>query len=104
LPLLAYALQQTWQYREGRRLTVAAYRATGGIDGAVARAADALYEELDADGNQAARQVLLRLVSLGEGTADARRRVAVTELIGIADSAEVADTPRPPRCAPCSRT
>ena len=36
LPLLAYALRQTWKNREGRRLTIAAYRATGGIDGAVA--------------------------------------------------------------------
>ena len=50
LPLLAYALQQTWQHREGRRLTVAAYRATGGIDQAVARAADAVYEGLSSDG------------------------------------------------------
>lgn len=32
LPLLAYSLQQTWQHREGRRLTVAAYQATGGIE------------------------------------------------------------------------
>src|SRR5262249_16774393 len=34
LALLSYALQQTWRNREGRRLTVAGYRATGGIDGA----------------------------------------------------------------------
>jgi len=94
LPLLAYALQQTWQHREGRRLTVAAYRATGGIDEAVARAADAVYEGLDADGKQAARQLLLRLVSLGEGTADTRRRVAVTELTGTAESAGSAGTPQ----------
>jgi WD40 repeat protein len=82
LPLLAYALQQTWQHREGRRLTVAAYRATGGIDGAVARAAESVYERFDADGRQAARRMLLRLVSIGEGTADTRRRVTVTELTG----------------------
>ena len=94
LPLLAYALQQTWQHREGRRMTVAAYRATGGIDGAVARAADAVYEGLDADGKQAARQVLLRLVSLGEGTADTRRRVAVTELTAIAEPAGSAALPQ----------
>ena len=92
LPLLAYALQQTWQRREGRRLTLAGYRATGGIDGAVARAADAVYEGLDSDGKQAARQLLLRLVSLGEGTADTRRRVAVTELTGTAEPAASART------------
>ena len=94
LPLLAYALQQTWLHREGRRLTVAAYRATGGIDGAVARAADTVYDGLDADGKQATRQLLLRLVSLGEGTADTRRRVAVTELTGTAEPPESADTPQ----------
>ena len=94
LPLLAYALQQTWQHREGRRLTVAAYRATGGIDGAVARAAEAVYERFDADGRQAARRLLLRLVSLGEGTADTRRRVTVTELTGATELAGPADTPQ----------
>ena len=94
LPLLAYALQQTWQHREGRRLTVAAYRATGGIDGAVARAAEAVYERFDADGRQAARRLLLRLVSLGEGTADTRRRVTVTELTGTTEPAGPADTPQ----------
>ena len=92
LPLLAYALQQTWQHRDGRRLTVASYRATGGIDGAVARAAEAVYERFDADGTQAARLLLLRLVSLGEGTADTRRRVAVTELTGTPEI-EGPDTP-----------
>ena len=72
LPLLAYALQQTWQHREDQRLTLAAYRATGGIDGAVARAAESVYEGLEADGRQATRRILLRLVSLGEGTVDTR--------------------------------
>jgi WD40 repeat protein len=80
LPLLAYALQQTWQHLEGRRLTVAAYRATGGIDQAVARAADAVYEGLDSQAEQVARRLLLRLVNLGEGTADTRRRATVAEL------------------------
>ena len=36
LPLMAHALEQTWQRREGRTLTLAGYRDTGGIDGAVA--------------------------------------------------------------------
>jgi WD40 repeat protein len=94
LPLLAYALQQTWQYREGRRLTVAGYRATGGIDGAVAYAADAVYDRLDADGRQAARRLLLLLVSLGEGTADTRRRVTMGELTGPADLTTPAATSR----------
>jgi WD40 repeat protein len=88
LPLLAYALQQTWQQREGRRLTIAAYRATGGIDGAVARAAEAVYAGLDADTRLAARRLLLRMVSLGEGTADTRRPATVAELTGATTLSE----------------
>jgi WD40 repeat protein len=94
LPLLAYALRQTWQHREGRRLTVAAYRATGGIDQAVARAADAVYEGLDSDGKQVARRLLLRLVSPGENIADTRRRVTVTELTGATELPGPGDIPR----------
>jgi len=94
LPLLACALHQTWQHREGRRLTVASYRATGGIDGAVASAAEAVYEGLGGEGKQAARRLLLRLVSLGEGTADTRRRVTVTELTGTTGPTTPADTPQ----------
>ena len=41
LPLLSHALRQTWERREGRTLTVAGYRATGGIRGAVAQSAEA---------------------------------------------------------------
>ncbi len=82
LPLLAYALAQTWAHREGRRLTIAAYRATGGIDGAVAHAAEAVYQKFSAADKKAAQRLLLRLVSLGEGTMDTRRRVTMTELTG----------------------
>jgi len=85
LALLSYALQQTWHNREGRRLTVAGYRATGGIDRAVAQAADNLYDRLDPAGRDALRRVLLRLVTLGEGTPDTRRRVELAELTGSED-------------------
>ena len=94
LPLLAYALQQTWQHREGRRLTVTAYRAAGGIDEALARAAEAVYETFDADGRQAARRLLLRLVKPGKDTPVIRRRVTVTELIGTTEQGGPADTPQ----------
>jgi WD40 repeat protein len=92
LALLSYALQQTWRNREGRRLTVAGYRATGGIDSAVALAADTVYDSLDADGRQVLQRVMLRLVALGEGTPDTRRRVSLSELIGADDSAAAALT------------
>ena len=88
--MLAYALQQTWQHREGHRLTVAAYQATGGIARAVAHDAEAVYERFDADGRQVARRLLLRLVSPGrEDTPYTRRRVTTTELIGTTEPARL---------------
>ena len=93
LALLSYALQQTWHKREARHLTVAGYLATGGIDGAVARAADKVYHELDTAGQDTLQRVLLRLVALGEeGTPDSRRRVTLAELTDSNGSARATST------------
>ena len=62
LPLLSHALRQTWERREGRTLTVAGYRATGGIRGAVAQSAEAVYERVAAEQRPLLRDLLLRLV------------------------------------------
>ena len=91
LPLLSYALQQTWFKQEGRHLSVAGYLATGGINGAVAQAAGKVYtevgEELGTAGQDAMQLVLLRLVALGEeGNPDSRRRVTLNELTDSSDS------------------
>jgi len=81
LPLVAHALVETWIRREGDRLTIAGYEGTGGVTGAIARSADALYEErFDEAAQSAARRLFLRLVTPGEATPDTRRRVAVEEL------------------------
>ncbi|MGH9248584.1 MAG: BTAD domain-containing putative transcriptional regulator, partial [Acidimicrobiales bacterium] len=66
LPLLSHALAETWARREGRVLTVAGYRDTGGVQGAVARTAERLYETLPADQQATTRAVLLRLVEVGD--------------------------------------
>src|SRR5580704_1819871 len=81
LPLLAYALRATWQRRSGNRLTVAGYEATGGIGGAIAKAAEDVYTGLDASGQRTAQQLFLALVQVGssepagEGIPDTRRRL-----------------------------
>lgn len=80
LPLLQYALTELFERRQAVMLTLDAYRASGGISGALARRADELYDDLEPDGQAAARQLFLRLVTLGEGTEDTRRRVLQTEL------------------------
>jgi WD40 repeat protein len=48
--------------------------------GALGRRADEIYTRLDLAGQEAARQLFLRLITLGEGTEDTRRRVLRTKL------------------------
>ncbi|MCI3274733.1 nSTAND1 domain-containing NTPase [Streptomyces cylindrosporus] len=74
LPLLSHALLATWQRRKGVRLTLAGYRAAGGIQGAVAATAERAWSGLDPAARTAARLLLLRLVRLGEDTQATRRR------------------------------
>ncbi|GAA0247176.1 hypothetical protein GCM10010492_53500 [Saccharothrix mutabilis subsp. mutabilis] len=80
LPLLSHALLETWRQRRGDVLGVAGYEATGGVAGAVARTAETLYDRFDDEQRDTARQVLVRLVSFGEGIEDTRRRVPRAEL------------------------
>jgi WD40 repeat protein len=81
LPLLQYALTELFEHREGDTLALEAYRASGGVRGALARRAEALYAGLDPAGQELGRQLFLRLVTLGEGVEDTRRRVLRTELM-----------------------
>jgi WD40 repeat protein len=81
LPLLAHALRATWQQRHGATLTVDGYRATGGIDHAIAETADRVYARLDQAGQRAAKMMFLRLVKIGPTAAgDARCPVARADL------------------------
>ncbi|GID51405.1 hypothetical protein Aca07nite_86800 [Actinoplanes capillaceus] len=74
LPLLAHALRATWDRREGIRLTVAAYRATGGIRHAIAETAERIYLDLPPDDRDRLRDALLALVTVtGDGAAVRRR-------------------------------
>ncbi|MEU0332168.1 hypothetical protein [Streptomyces sp. NPDC006193] len=74
LPLLSHALLATWQRRKAGKLTLAGYRAAGGIQGAVAATAERAWSALDPAARTAARLLLLRLVRLGEDTQTTRRR------------------------------
>ncbi|MGW6867095.1 nSTAND1 domain-containing NTPase [Streptomyces sp. NPDC054912] len=87
LPLLSHALLVTWGARSGRTLTVAGYEATGGLRGAVARTAEDVFTGLDQAGKDAARRVLLRLVQIGDGDVETRRRVEPDRLLaGLRDA------------------
>lgn len=85
LPLLQYALVQLFERRVGRTLTLSAYQELGGVTGAVAQRADEIYEQLSDTQKRGVRQLFLRLVTLGEGTEDTRRRVRQFELDMIDD-------------------
>jgi len=80
LPMLSHALLETWHRRHGRTLTMAAYEAAGGVSGAIAATAEHLYGDLSPGQARTARQVLLRLIEPGQGTADTRRPVRRGEL------------------------
>lgn len=80
LPLLQYALTELFEQRQDHLITRAAYQQIGGVQGALGRRAEAVYAELDQAGQAAARQLFLRLVTLGEGAEDTRRRVLRSEL------------------------
>ena len=55
LPLLSTALLELWGRRDGRRLRLAAYARSGGVQGAVARLAEDAYVALDPAQQAAAR-------------------------------------------------
>jgi len=81
LPLLSHALRATWERRDGRTLTVAGYRESGGVASAIARTADAVVDALPEAQRHLARGMFLRMAELGEGIGDTRRRVPVDELV-----------------------
>ena len=83
LPLLQFALEALWRERRDGCLTWAAYRRMGGAPGAIRARAEGFVRQ-HARLEAALRKVLGRLVQLGEGTPDTRRRAAREELEGLA--------------------
>ena len=93
LPLMQYALTELFEQRTGSTITVESYRDVGGVGGALARRAEEIYESLTNEQRDAAREVFLRLVTLGHGSAATRRRALVREVAAAAgaDSTHVID-------------
>jgi WD40 repeat protein/tRNA A-37 threonylcarbamoyl transferase component Bud32 len=80
LPLLSTALLELWQKRQDNLLTLAAYRESGGVDGAVARLAEGTYARIPDDRKPIVRAAMLRLVGEDEGDAPVGRRAPLAEL------------------------
>jgi class 3 adenylate cyclase/WD40 repeat protein/energy-coupling factor transporter ATP-binding protein EcfA2 len=81
LPLMSHALRATWERRDGRTLTVAAYHESGGVSSAVAQTADAVVAATPESDRPLLRNVFLRLTEIGHDVEDARRRVRIEELV-----------------------
>ena len=80
LPLLQYALGELFDRRSQDQLTVAAYEAIGGMSGALAARAEALYQGSSESVRAATRRVFGQLIDPGAAAADLRRRVLVGDL------------------------
>lgn len=84
LPLLSHALMETWRRRSKRILTFQGYEAAGGVQGAIAKTADSVYDSLLLEEQATARSVFIHLTSLGEdGASDTRRRILREELSSL---------------------
>ncbi len=81
LPLMSHALRETWERRDGRTLTVAAYEESGGVSSALAQSADALVATASESDRALLRNVFLRLTEVGYDQEDTRRRARIDELV-----------------------
>ena len=80
LPLLEFALTLLWAKQQDRKLTNAAYEEIGGLEQALARHAEAIYEGLNEDEQQRTQRIFVQLVRPGEGTEDTRRLATRAEV------------------------
>jgi WD40 repeat protein/energy-coupling factor transporter ATP-binding protein EcfA2 len=77
LPLLQYALKESWALRKGNTITGDSYARSGGVREAIRITAERTFEALSAEDQRAARRLFLRLVTPGEGQEDTRARAAM---------------------------
>lgn len=90
LPLLAYVLDELWLNRSAQLFTLEAYQRLNGFRGALGRAADAVFNGLEAAQKRQAKRLLEAMVSPGDGNrADARAR-AWTDLLKPTKAEEIA--------------
>jgi WD40 repeat protein len=75
LPLLQYALKETWRRRREDALTASGYTEAGGVGRAIQVTADRTYAALTDPEKAIARRLFLGLVTPGEGREDTRARI-----------------------------
>ena len=87
LPLLQYTLDQLFQRRSGRQLTLSAYHELGGVKGALTKQAEDTYTALPSDEHRKlARALFMRLIDPGATEQDTTRRRAALSEFSLADT------------------
>lgn len=83
LPLLQFTLDQLFQRREGRQITLQAYAESGGVKGALSQHVERIYQGLPSEEYRTAtRELFLRLIDPGMTEQDTtRRRTPLSEFI-----------------------
>ena len=91
LPSLQFTLYELAEQAAGGPLTLAAYEALGGVGGAVAARAEALYTSLDDDDRATVRRLFEQLVVVGTEGEPTRRRARRAELSSLSLGSSVDD-------------
>lgn len=82
LPLLEFVLEELWHHRKQGTLTLEAYQQQiGGLEGALEKKANAVYESLNNEARDCAQWIFLALTQVGEDIADTSRRIRKGDLI-----------------------
>jgi len=96
LPLLQFTLDQLFQRRSGRQLTLSAYRELGGVNGALTKQAEEIYTALPSDEHRRlSHDLFVRLIEPGAIEQDTTRRRAALSEFTLADVTRRALCERP---------
>jgi WD40 repeat protein len=85
LPLLQFALTQIWDNMSKGISAAQTLSECGGVGGALAKKAQEIFEKLPEEDQKVTRRIFLKLVQLGEGAKDTRRRTPLSEMIAQHD-------------------
>lgn len=86
LPLLQFTLDQLFDRREGRQLTLKAYHEIGGVKGALAKHAEKTYNALPSEEHRDLAQTpFMRLIDFGPAQQDIARHRATLAEFELAD-------------------
>ncbi|RKZ78968.1 MAG: hypothetical protein DRR19_25630 [Candidatus Parabeggiatoa sp. nov. 1] len=88
LPLLQFALTRLWEGLSNGITPADTLTEIGGVGGALAQAAERIYQGLSDTEQQIARRAFLKLIQLGEGSKDTRRRVNMADMVAHREAPE----------------